>query len=104
MKNNSLYSMKTFMKTLTKKFILIAGALGFISGALVIGNSAKAGNITVKGSDTMVILGQKWAEVYMQKNSGTKVQVTGGGSGIGVAAILNKSTDLANSSRKMKPK
>lgn len=64
---------------------------------------ATAGDITVKGSDTMVILAQKWAEVYMNKNPGVKIQVTGGGSGTGVAALLNKGTDMANSSRKMKP-
>jgi len=39
----------------------------------------------------------------MSKNPDVKVQVTGGGSGIGLAALQNKSTDLANSSRKMKP-
>lgn len=34
--------------------------------------------ITIKGSDTMVILSQQWAEVYMKKNPGTTIQVTGG--------------------------
>ena len=58
--------------------------------------------ITVKGSDTMVILSQKWAEVYMQKNPGATIQVTGGGSGVGIAALINGSTDIANSSRPMK--
>jgi phosphate transport system substrate-binding protein len=64
--------------------------------------AAQAGNITVKGSDTLVILAQKWAEVYMGKNSAAKIQVTGGGSGVGIAALQNKTTDLCNSSRKMK--
>ena len=45
--------------------------------------TAMAGNITVKGSDTLVILAQKWAEIYMSKHAETKIQVTGGGSGIG---------------------
>ena len=58
--------------------------------------------VTVKGSDTMVILSQKWAEVYMQKNPGATIQVTGGGSGVGIAALINGSTDIANSSRPMK--
>ena len=58
--------------------------------------------ITVKGSDTMVILAQKWAEVYMKKNPETTVQVTGGGSGVGISALINGSTDIANSSRPMK--
>jgi len=58
--------------------------------------------ITVKGSDTMVILSQKWAEVYMQKNPNATIQVTGGGSGVGLAALINGSTDIANSSRPIK--
>ncbi|MGV3754076.1 MAG: PstS family phosphate ABC transporter substrate-binding protein [Verrucomicrobiota bacterium] len=66
--------------------------------------SAQAGNITVKGSDTMVILAQKWAEVYMAKTPGTTVQVTGGGTGTGFAALQNKTTDLCNASRKIKGK
>ena len=61
-----------------------------------------AGNITIKGSDTLVILAQKWAEMYMQKNPGTTIQVTGGGSGTGIAALQNQTTDICNSSRKMK--
>lgn len=55
--------------------------------------------ITVKGSDTMVILSQKWAEVFMKKNPGISIQVTGGGSGVGIAALINGSTIIANSSR-----
>jgi len=74
-----------------------------IAAAAVVTCAAHAANVTVKGSDTMVILGQKWAEVYMQKNAGTTVQVTGGGSGTGIAALLNGSTDICDSSRPMKP-
>ena len=58
--------------------------------------------ITVKGSDTMVILAQKWAELYMKQNPATSVQVTGGGSGVGITALINGTTDIANSSRPMK--
>lgn len=58
--------------------------------------------VTMKGSDTMVILSQKWAEAYMKKNPGTSIQVTGGGSGVGLAALINGSTDIANSSRPIK--
>ena len=63
---------------------------------------ARAGTVTVKGSDTMVILAQRWAEEYMKKNPGKKVQVTGGGSGTGIAALINGTTDIANASRAMK--
>jgi phosphate transport system substrate-binding protein len=58
--------------------------------------------ISVKGSDTMVNLAQKWAEVYMQKNPNVSIQVTGGGSGTGVASLLNGTVNLANSSRELK--
>jgi phosphate transport system substrate-binding protein len=58
--------------------------------------------ITVKGSDTMVILAQRWAEIYMKQNPATSIQVTGGGSGVGIAALINGTTDIANSSRPIK--
>lgn len=64
------------------------------------GRSGRA--ITMKGSDTMVILGQKWAEVYMQTHPGRTVQVTGGGSGTGIAALINGTTTVCQSSRPMK--
>lgn len=60
--------------------------------------------ISIKGSDTMVILGQRWAETYMKENAGITVQVTGGGSGTGIAALINGSTDVCESSRPMKDK
>jgi phosphate transport system substrate-binding protein len=77
---------------------LLAALLAVATGA-----SVHAANITVKGSDTMVILGQKWAETYMKKNAETTVQVTGGGSGTGIAALLNGTTDICDASRPMKP-
>jgi len=69
---------------------------------LALAVSARA-DITVKGSDTMIILAQKWAEVYMAKYRDVKLQVTGSGSGIGIAALLNRGTDVATASRPMKP-
>lgn len=66
------------------------------------GISALAGTITVKGSDTLVILAQKWAEIYMGQHSNVKIQVSGGGSGTGFAALQNQTTDLCNASRKAK--
>ncbi len=63
---------------------------------------AFAGSITVKGSDTLVILAQKWAEVYMGAHSGVKIQVTGGGTGTGFAALQDQTTDLCDASRKIK--
>ena len=62
-----------------------------------------AGSITVKGSDTLVVLAQKWAEFYMLKHPETKIQVVGGGSGVGFAALQNQTTDIADASRGIKP-
>ena len=59
--------------------------------------------ITVKGSDTMVILAQRWAEQYMGSHPGSTIQVTGGGSGTGISALINGTTDICNASRPMKP-
>ena len=64
--------------------------------------TALGGTITVKGSDTLVILAQKWAEIYMSKHPEVKIQVTGGGSGIGFAALQNNTTDIADASRPIK--
>ncbi len=77
--------------------LLLAGLLSF-------GFTGDKTTITVKGSDTMVILAQKWAEVYMENHSDAAIQVTGGGSGTGIAALINGTTDVCNSSRPMKDK
>ncbi|MDP2895943.1 MAG: phosphate ABC transporter substrate-binding protein [bacterium] len=55
--------------------------------------------IQIKGSDTMVNLGQAWAEKYMETNPEDFVAVTGGGSGTGIAALLSGTCDIAVSSR-----
>jgi len=74
-----------------------------VAALLAVGPVVQA-DITVKGSDTLVILAQKWAEVYMGKNPATKIQVTGGGTGTGFAALQNQTTDLCNASRKARAK
>jgi phosphate transport system substrate-binding protein len=63
---------------------------------------AAAQTVTVKGSDTLVILAQRLAERFMAEMPGQTVQVTGGGSGTGIAALINGTTDVANASRAMK--
>jgi len=76
---------------------------GLLLLALAPISSAVAGTVTMKGSDTMVILGQRWAEEYMKKHPETVIQVTGGGSGTGISALINGTTDICQSSRSMKP-
>ncbi len=67
-----------------------------------VGTAADKATISVKGSDTMVILGQRWAEAYMKDSPGITIQVTGGGSGTGIAALINGTTDICEASRPMK--
>ncbi len=59
-------------------------------------------SLSVKGSDTMVQLGQRWAEVYMGNHAEVSIQVIGGGSGTGISALINGTTDICQSSRPMK--
>jgi phosphate transport system substrate-binding protein len=60
--------------------------------------------LKIAGSDTMVQLGQMLVKAYMAANPGKSASVQGGGSGTGIAALLNGAADIANSSREMKPK
>jgi phosphate transport system substrate-binding protein len=83
MKNNKIYTVLIIF--------LMASAIGYSQE-----------KITVKGSDTMVILAQKWAELYMKNNPSAAIQVTGGGSGVGITALINGTTDICNASRPMK--
>jgi phosphate transport system substrate-binding protein len=83
--------------------ILIGGTLmGCPRDNGATGGAGDKKTVTLKGSDTMVILGQRWAEEYMKKNPGITIQVTGGGSGTGIAALINGTTDICESSRPMK--
>jgi phosphate transport system substrate-binding protein len=58
--------------------------------------------LTIKGSDTVLPLSQKEAEKFMKTNKGTSLTVIGGGSGVGIAALMDGTTDIAMSSRKLK--
>ncbi len=67
------------------------------------GSSAQKAVIQVKGSDTMVNLAQAWAEEYKKVNPAVEVEVSGGGSGVGIAALIRGTIDIADASRNMKP-
>ena len=67
-------------------------------------SSGNEQNIQVMGSDTMVNLGQAWAEEYTSMNPNAYIAVGGGGSGVGIAALMNGTADLSNSSRAIKDK
>ena len=63
---------------------------------------AKMHSLTIKGSDTMVHLASEWAETFMNDYPEINVSVTGGGSGTGIAALINGTTDICIASREIK--
>ena len=70
--------------------------------ALTVTASIAQVKLTVKGSDTVLPLTQKEAESYMKKNKGASITVIGGGSGVGISALMDGTTDIAMCSRKLK--
>lgn len=97
---------RKYVKKITLTSLLVAVTLTATSGCARRGDLTEGEKrfITVKGSDTMVHLVSNWAENFMQKNPGIEVSVTGGGSGTGIAALLNGTTDICAASRKIKNK
>jgi len=70
---------------------------------LAAGCSRRPSGIQVTGSDTLVNLAQAWAAEFMKAHPQAAVSVTGGGSGVGIAALLSGTTDIATASREMEP-
>src|SRR5687767_5979298 len=93
------------MNTIKYCFVIVLTAFGMLSACAAPPDqqgSEQKQTITVKGSDTMVQLGQRWAEEYMKSHPNATVQVTGGGTGTGIAAIINGTTQICQASRPMK--
>ena len=78
--------------------------ISLILGVALLTSNAYADMLQIKGSDTLINLVQRLAEVYMEKNPGKAIAVTGGGSGTGISALINGKCDIANASRLMKSK
>lgn len=87
--------MKTKLITILSAAILV----GSLTGAAM---AEDKNMVQIKGSDTMVHLASAWAEKFMKINSNIEISVTGGGSGTGMAALLNGTCEIANSSRTIK--
>jgi len=80
----------------------VLAALGGLIPILIPGCSRPGGGrLAIKGSDTMVALGQLWAEEFMKVNPDAIVSVTGGGSGTGITALIQGSCDVAQASRRI---
>ena len=60
------------------------------------------GSITVQGSDTLLNVATAWSDAFMDANPGVDISVQGGGSGTGIAALINGTVDFANASRGIK--
>jgi phosphate transport system substrate-binding protein len=73
-----------------------------VSCLLVFAGAAFAENIVIKGSTTVLPIAQATLEAYMKANPGATISLSGGGSGEGIKALIDKSTDIANSSREIK--
>ncbi len=87
------------------KTVTFALGAAFAISAVCLNVSAEARElIQNKGSDTLVNVAQAWAEAYQKVTSDVAVAVTGGGSGTGIAAMINGTVDIANASRAMKQK
>ena len=90
--------------TMTPRIAIVLFCL--LSAVLICGcgdsHDAKS-SIRNEGSDTMVNIAQAWAEEYNQKHKDVQVQVLGGGSGVGIASLIDGNCDMANTSRKIKP-
>lgn len=84
--------------------ILLVGVFVFIFLTLNQSTTPKKESLVIKGSDTEVQLVSNLVEAFLEKNPKADISVTGGGSGVGIAALLNGEIDLANSSRKMEDK
>lgn len=86
---------------------LLAGASAICLLQTGCGGGGSGGEATTciqnKGSDTMVNVAQAWAEEYKNVAPGIDVEVSGGGSGVGIAALIRGTIDIANASRDMKP-
>lgn len=85
-----------FWGTLAAAFVLASSACAPRDGA---GEAHAEHTVTLKGSDTMVVLAQRWAESFMRTHPGVAVQVSGGGSGTGIAALVHGTADIVTSSR-----
>ena len=84
-----------------KKWLFVIMAVACATSAFA---AKEKNSMQVKGSDTMVNLGQTWAEKFMEKDPNDFVAVTGGGSGTGLSSLISGTCDIAMSSRNIKEK
>jgi phosphate transport system substrate-binding protein len=95
--------MNRFILTAILIFMLLFSvSCGPTSSSQGAASPSSASYIQNKGSDTIVNLALAWAEKYQAENPQVRISVTGGGSGTGIASLINKTVDIANASRQIK--
>ncbi|MBC8401398.1 MAG: PstS family phosphate ABC transporter substrate-binding protein [Candidatus Marinimicrobia bacterium] len=87
------------MKKIIKVLLIVTLAL---TGCTKKDTTSRSNYLTIKGSDTMVHLASNWAESYISSHADANISVTGGGTGTGIAALINGTTDICIASRKIK--
>lgn len=83
---------------------ILGKIIGFTFCLLFISGATFAENIVIKGSTTVLPIAQAALDAYMKANPGVNISLSGGGSGEGIKALIDKTTDIANSSREIKEK
>src|SRR6185503_12199612 len=95
--------MNRFILSVITIFVfLFSAACGPASSSEEAAPNSSANYVENKGSDTIVNLALAWAEKYQAEHPDVRISVTGGGSGTGIASLINKTVDIANASRKIK--
>jgi phosphate transport system substrate-binding protein len=86
--------------------VILIGVILVAAGAYYWTTIQGPSNIQIqqKGSDTLLVLAQNWAEAYTSDHSNVDIVVSGGGSGTGISALVNKQIDIADASRQIKQK
>lgn len=94
--------MNRFLPAITILVLVLSTSCGPASSSAETASDSAATYIENKGSDTIVNLALAWAERYQAEHPDIRISVTGGGSGTGIASLINGTVDLANASRKIK--
>jgi len=87
-----------------KRIILVGTLVAFVLGLMAVSVYAEGRRLVIQGSTTVLPIAQKCAEVFMQKHPEANISVRGGGSGTGIAALIDGICDIADSSRPVKNK
>jgi phosphate transport system substrate-binding protein len=101
-KENPIYNWRKMMRSRNFKITFLVLIAAFLISYMPSTTFAAGKGFIIKGSTTVLPIAQATSEVFMEKNPSIQISVQGGGSGVGIASLLDKTTDIADSSRKIK--